>query len=321
MKIADIIQHLESIAPTAYQESYDNARLITGNSNWICTGVLTSLDCIECIVEEAIEKKCNLIVAHHPIVFSGLKSITGKNYIERTLIKAIKNDVAIYAIHTNLDNVQQGVNKMIADKLQLKHQKILAPKKQLLKKLYTFCPNKNAEEVRQALFAAGAGQIGNYSQCSFNLEGTGTFQGNENAQPFVGKTGKQHQEKETKIEVIFPAYLQGEIVHALLKEHPYEMVAYDVIQLENEHPQVGSGMVGILEKSINFLTFLEQVKRTFNSGNIRYTQPHISEIKTVAVCGGSGSFLLNAAKAHKADIFITADYKYHQFSIYYGTFT
>ncbi len=313
MKIKDILQHVESIAPTAYQEPYDNARLITGNSNWQCTGVLTTLDCIECIVEEAIEKKCNLIVAHHPIVFSGLKSITGKNYIERTLIKAIKHDIAIYAIHTNLDNVQQGVNAMMADKLQLYNQQILLPKKQLLKKLYTFCPTEKAEEVRQALFNAGAGQLGNYNECSFNLEGTGTFKANEGAQPYVGKTGELHREKETKIEVIFTTHLQGKVVAALHQAHPYETVAYDVVLLENEHPQVGSGMLGVLEKPVEILSFLQQIKQTFNCGSVRYTKPHKEMIGTVALCGGAGSFLLKAAKAHKADIFITADYKYHQF--------
>lgn len=313
MKIGDIIQHLENYAPSAYQESYDNACLITGNKDWLCTGVLTTLDCIECVVEEAIKKKCNLIVAHHPIVFSGLKSITGKNYIERTLIKAIKNDVAIYAIHTNLDNVQLGVNAVMADKLKLQNKKILLPKTQILKKLFTFCPTEKVQEIQQALFKAGAGEIGNYSQCSFNSEGTGTFLANENAQPYVGKADELHQEKETKIEVIFPAYLQSKIVNALLKAHPYETIAYDILLLENEHLQVGSGMIGNLEKPMNTLDFLQQIKQTFNCGIVRYTQPHVEVIQKVALCGGSGSFLLKAAKMHKADIFITADYKYHQF--------
>jgi len=313
MKIADILQDLENYAPTAYQESYDNARLITGNSNWLCTGVLTTLDCIESIVDEAIEKKCNLIVAHHPIVFSGLKSITGKNYIERTVIKAIKNDVAIYAIHTNLDNVHQGVNKVIADKLQLKNQTILSPKKTLLKKLYTFCPVNKADEVRAALFNAGAGHIGNYSNASFNIAGTGTFKANENAQPHVGETGKLHQEQETKIETVFEAYKQSKIINALLKAHPYEEVAYDIISLDNRLSNVGSGIVGDLENSKPVNTFLNKLKQQFKCGCVKYTQPHKEEVKRIAVCGGSGSFLLNDAKAAKADLFITSDYKYHQF--------
>jgi len=207
MKIKAITNHLESVAPPAYQESYDNAQLITGNPNWDCSGILTSLDCLEQTVGEAIEKKCNLIVAHHPIVFSGLKSITGKNYIERTIIKAIKNDVAIYAIHTNLDNIKRGVNEMMADKLQLSDQKILAPKKQLLKKLHTFCPADKTDEVRQALFEAGGGNIGNYDSCSFNVEGKGTFKANDNADPYVGEKGVLHQENETRIELVFQAHI------------------------------------------------------------------------------------------------------------------
>jgi len=313
MLIKDIINHLESFAPPAYQEGYDNARLITGNKNWQCTGVLTTLDCLEAIVDEAIGKNCNLIVAHHPIVFSGLKSITGKNYIERTIIKAIKNDVAIYAIHTNLDNVYNGVNKVIADKLQLKNQSILTPKKTMLKKLYTFCPVDKAVEVRTALFDAGAGNIGNYSNTSFNIPGTGTFKANENAQPYVGEKGKLHTEQETKIETVFEAYKQHRIVEALIAAHPYEEVAYDIISLDNRLNNVGPGIVGDLENPVEINSFLKELKQQFKCGCVKYTQAHKNEVKRIAVCGGSGSFLLNDAKAAKADVFITSDYKYHQF--------
>jgi len=313
VKIKTIIEALENWAPPAYQESYDNARLITGNKNWDCTGVLTTLDCIESVVEEAIEKKCNLIVAHHPIVFSGLKSITGKNYIERTIIKAIKNDVAIYAIHTNLDSISLGVNKVITDKLQLKNAKILAPKTQVLNKLTTFCPTKDAENIRETIFNAGAGKVGHYENCSFNIEGTGTFKGDESTNPHVGEKDKLHTEEETRIEVIFPSYLKRNILQKLKEAHPYEEVAYYINSLENENQEVGSGMIGELEEAMEINAFLRQVKHTFNCKTIRYTQPIQSNIKRVAVCGGSGSFLLNAAIAQKADIFITADYKYHQF--------
>jgi len=313
MLIKEIINHLESFAPSAYQESYDNARLITGNKNWECTGALTTLDCLEATIEEAINKKCNLIVAHHPIVFSGLKSITGKNYIERTIIKAIKNDVAIYAIHTNLDNVQNGVNKVIADKLKLKNQSILSPKKTMLKKLFTFCPTNKVEEIRAALFEAGAGNIGNYSSTSFNIAGTGTFKANENAQPYVGEKNKLHLEEETKIETVFEAYKQHQIVKALIETHPYDEVAYDIISSDNQLNNVGSGIVGVLADSTTVIAFLTTLKQQFKCGCIKYTQPHKEEVKRIAVCGGSGSFLLNDAKAAKADVFITSDYKYHQF--------
>jgi len=311
--IKDILNALENWAPPAYQESYDNAKLITGNKNWLCTGVLTTLDCIESIVDEAIEKKCNLIVAHHPIVFSGLKSITGKNYIERTIIKAIKNDIAIYAIHTNLDSMSLGVNKVIANKLHLTNTKILSPKKQILCKLTTFCPSNEADRIRTTLFEAGAGQVGEYDNCSFNVEGTGTFKGNENSNPQVGEKGKVHQEKETRIEVIFPKHLQQIILSKLNEAHPYEEVAYYISLLENEHQQVGAGMIGELETAIETEAFLQLVKSSFNCKSIRHTKLLKTEIKRVAVCGGSGSFLLKSAIAQKADIFITADYKYHQF--------
>jgi len=313
MLIKEIIHHLENFAPSAYQESYDNARLITGNKNWECTAALTTLDCLEATVDEAISKKCNLIVAHHPIVFSGLKSITGKNYIERTIIKAIKNDVAIYAIHTNLDNVHNGVNKFVADKLKLQNQRILSPKKTMLKKLYTFCPVEEVTEIRAALFDAGAGNIGNYSNTSFNVEGTGTFKANENAKPYVGEKGKLHLEKETKIEVVFEAYKQHQIIRALKAAHPYEEVAYDVISLDNLLSNVGAGIVGEMEKPVAIDSFLKEVKVQFKCDCIKYTKPHKNEVERIAVCGGSGSFLLNDAKAAAADVFITSDYKYHQF--------
>lgn len=314
MKIKDITNYIEQIAPLNYQESYDNSGLIVGDAQKEVTKVLLCLDSIESIVDEAIEKKCELIIAHHPIVFSGLKKFNGKNYIERVVIKAIKHDIAIYACHTNLDNVfSQGVNEKIANKLNLQNIKILAPKKGLLKKLSTFVPIKNQEEIRNAIFNAGAGHIGNYDQCSFNNEGTGTFRALENTNPHVGTIGKQHQEKEIKIEVIFPGYIENKVISALIKTHPYEEVAYDIIQLQNTNLQIGSGMIGELQNPINTIDFLTSLKTTMNTACVRYTNPHKKEIKTVALCGGAGSFLLNNAMAQQADVFITGDYKYHQF--------
>ncbi|HYJ64933.1 MAG TPA: Nif3-like dinuclear metal center hexameric protein, partial [Parafilimonas sp.] len=216
MKIAEIIYALEQIAPPSLQEDYDNAGLITGDPSWNCTGILCSLDATEEIIEEARANNCNLVVSHHPIVFRGLKKITGKNYVEKTIITAIKNDIAIYAIHTNLDNVIEGVNNKIADKLNLINRNILSPKQNLLMKLFTFVPIEQAEKVRSALFNAGAGNIGNYSEASFNAEGTGTFKAGQNANPFVGEQGKRHEENEIKIEVIFPSYLKQKIINVLI---------------------------------------------------------------------------------------------------------
>lgn len=313
MKIAEIIQTIENFAPISYQENYDNAGLIIGDKLTDCTGVLICLDSIEAVVDEAIAKNCNLIVAHHPIIFSGLKKINGKNYIERTIIKAIKNDIAIYACHTNIDNVRLGVSDVIAEKLNLKNRKILEPKKSILKKLFTYIPTKRKDDLLNALFAAGAGNIGNYSECSFSVEGNGTFKPNELANPVVGENGIRSNENEAKIEVIFPYYLESKIIQTLKANHPYEEVAYEIISLDNAFQDVGSGMIGVLENEMDEMQFLSYLKEKMNTQCIRYTSLLNKPIKTVAVCGGAGSFLLNQAISQKADVFITGDFKYHQF--------
>lgn len=313
MKIADVISALEKLAPPSLQEDYDNAGLITGNASWQCSGILCSLDATEEIVEEAKSKNCNLVVAHHPIIFRGLKKITGKNYVEKTIISAIKNNIAIYAIHTNLDNVIDGVNNKIADKLQLVNRKILLPKENLLMKLYTFVPKDNAEQVRSALFTAGAGFIGNYSEASFNAQGVGTFKANENANPFVGEIGKRHEENEIKIEVIFPSYLKQNIIEKLIAAHPYEEVAYDIVSLSNEHHQIGGGLIGELQNEIAELELLSALKKNFNLSVIKHTKMLNKPVKKIAVCGGAGSFLIGKAIAAKADVYITSDIKYHEF--------
>jgi dinuclear metal center YbgI/SA1388 family protein len=313
MKIREVVQYLEQNAPLSYQESYDNSGFIVGNPNQEITGVLLTLDCIESIIEEAISKKCNLIVAHHPIIFGGLKKLIGKNYVERTVIKAIKNDIAIYAIHTNLDNVINGVNAKIAQKIGLIHTQILAPKRNLLKKLTTFVPVNDAEKVLQALSDAGAGNIGNYSNCSFTLLGEGTFQPNEKASPHIGEAGKLEKVQEMRIEVILPAHLENQVLNAMRKAHPYEEVAYYLHLLENENQEVGSGMIGNLSEPISEQEFLKHLKKQMQLTCIRHTQLLGKKVKKVAVCGGAGGFLLRHAIASGADFFITSDYKYHEF--------
>lgn len=313
MKIAEIIQVLENMAPPVLQEDYDNAGLITGNAQWDCSGVLCTLDATEEIIEEAKALNCNLIVAHHPIVFKGLKKITGKNYVEKTIINAIKNDIAIYAIHTNLDNIIEGVNNKIADKLNLRNRQILLPKQNLLMKLYTFVPVEFAEKVRAAIFNAGAGSIGNYSECSFNAEGKGTFKAGENTHPFVGETNIRHEESEIKIEIIFPFYLKDKIVNALIEAHPYEEVAYDIITLSNNYQKTGSGLLGELPEAISENEFLSNLKNAFGLNVIRHTTILQKPVKKIAVCGGAGSFLISKALAANADFYVTADVKYHEF--------
>lgn len=313
MKIGQLTDYLEELAPLAYQESYDNCGLIVGDKNTTLKKVLVTLDCTEEVVNEAIREKCNLIVAHHPIVFSGLKKLNGKNYVERVVIKAIKNDIAIYAIHTNLDNVSTGVNARIAQRLGLINTQILQPKKGGLRKLYTFIPTAHYTKVTQAVFAAGAGHIGNYSETGFSVKGTGTFRGNELTNPAIGSQGVLEQVEELKFETIFPAYLETKVVAALLKAHPYEEVAFDIVTLDNRHLQTGSGMVGDLPQPISELAFLKKLKKQLNTNCIRYTSLLGKPIKRVAVCGGAGRFLLNDAIAAGADIFVSADFKYHDF--------
>lgn len=313
MKIQEIVSALEKFAPLHLQESYDNAGLIIGDKNLTCTGIICSLDVTEDVIKEATKKKCNLIVAHHPLIFSGLKKIVGSNYTEKTVITAIKNDIAIYASHTNLDNLHNGVNKIIANKIGLINTKVLSSKNNILQKLYTYVPQDFEEKVKNELFAIGAGHIGNYNECSFTTKGLGTFKANNNAKPFVGKKNERHKENEVKIEIIFPGWLQNKLINTLLKVHPYEEPAYDIVQLNNKSNLVGSGIIGELSKEINTKTFLKYISEVFDLHVIRHSGLTKKSIKRVAVCGGSGSFLIKDAVREKADIFITSDLKYHEF--------
>lgn len=311
VKIKDIADYLENLAPLPLQEDYDNSGLLTGDRDTQVTGILVSLDCTEEIIREAIDKNCNMVVAHHPVIFKGLKSLTGKNYVERTVIDAIKNNIAIYAIHTNLDNVQHGVSKKIADILGLEKTRVLNPLKNL-KKIVTYIPIENTKKVLKALYQAGAGEIGNYRECSFSVEGTGTFLPGEESNPAVGSRNKPEKVNENRVEIILPAYKQEAILQALKNAHPYEEVAYYLSGLENSNQDAGAGIVGYV-KPIEPLEFLKKIKGKMKLSCIRHTGLPDKKIEKVAVCGGSGSFLLNRAIAEGADIFITSDFKYHEF--------
>lgn len=313
MKIKEIISEIERIAPLQFQESYDNAGLLVGDSQNSIKAALISLDVTEQVVDEAINKNAGLIITHHPVIFKGLKKLTGQNYNERVVIKAIKNDIAIYASHTNLDSVFGGVNSKICEKLQLKNCKMLQTKADALRKLVVFVPNQQADKVRAAMFEAGAGHIGEYDCCSYNIEGKGSFRASENANPFVGKTGEIHFESEIRVETIYPAHKERKIIRAMIDAHPYEEVAYDIYPLKNTFDNAGMGMLGELEKPAGEEQFLKQLKEIFGTPCIKHTKLLSRDIKKVAVCGGSGSFLIGDAKKAKADIFITADVKFHQF--------
>jgi dinuclear metal center YbgI/SA1388 family protein len=309
-----VLTHLEQMAPPVYQESYDNAGLITGSREWECHGMLTTLDATEAVIKEAVDKGCNLIVAHHPIVFSGLKKLNGKNYVEKAVISAIKHDIAIYAIHTNLDNVVPGgVNGRMAEKLGITGGRPMLLKEGVLRKLYCFVPIDHLEAVRSAIFAAGAGDIGGYSECSWSTEGMGTFKGGEGTDPFVGQPGLRHSEKEARMEMVLPAHISGAVIKAMIGAHPYEEVAYDLVDLANTHPGVGAGLIGELPQAIEEKAFLAKVKETFQTPVVRHTRLTGRPVQRVALCGGAGSFLISKALAEKADFYITADVKYHEF--------
>lgn len=311
--IKDIIREIEFLAPPVYQENYDNAGLVTGNSSAELTAILVAFDITEAIIDEAIQKKCNLVIGHHPPVFKGLKKLTGTNYVERTIIKAIKNDIAIYTAHTNLDNVVNGVNYKIAEKLGLERVEILAPKRGLLKKLSTYVPEADAEKVLEALFAAGAGKIGNYSSCAFRTDGEGSFLPDDQANPTLGQKGRKEFVSEKKLEIMFPVHAEKAVMKALFSTHPYEEVAYYLQQLDNTNQEIGSGAVGYLPEALDEKAFLSVLKDKLSLSCIRYTPFSERKIQKIAVAGGAGSFLLNNAISANADAFITGDFKYHEF--------
>lgn len=313
MKIKEVLQEIEKLAPLAYAEDFDNVGLLVGNKNAEVKGILIAHDALESVIEEAIEKKCNLIISYHPIIFKGLKSLTGKTYVERAVMKALKNDIAIYAIHTALDNSFEGMNAMICKKLNLKNRQVLMHQAKTIKKLVTYVPKKQADQVRQAIFDAGAGNIGNYDHCSFNIAGKGSFKGNENSNPTLGEKGKLHFEEEIQLNITFPKHRETAVISALKQAHPYEEVAYEIYQIENKNQHIGIGMIGERENPISEKEFLQELKNTFNLSIIRHSKLLNKEIKKIAVLGGSGSFGISAAKSAQADIFITGDLKYHDF--------
>lgn len=313
LTIHEVTKYLESLAPKTSQEGYDNSGLIVGDIDREISKVLICLDSLESVIDEAIETGCELVIAHHPIVFKGLKSLTGKDYVERIIIKCIQNNIALYAIHTNLDNYRFGVNFEIGKRLGLKKMRVLAPKTDVLRKLVVFVPEYDATKLANALFKAGAGNIGNYSECSYAGIGVGTFNPQENSMPYSGEIGKRKNAIEERIEVLVPSHNLNAVLKAMNENHPYEEVAYDIIKLENQNQYEGSGMIGELDKEIDELKFLKKLKKDFNCGVIRHTALRGKKIKTVAFCGGSGSFLLKNAINEQADIFITGDFKYHEF--------
>lgn len=313
MKIKNILQEIEKLAPLPYAEDFDNVGLLVGDKNATVKGVLIAHDTLEEVVQEAIDKNCNLIISYHPIIFKGLKKLTGKTYVERAVMKAIRHDIAIYATHTALDNSFNGMNAMICKKLNLKNREILIPQPGTIKKLVTYVPKKDADRVRQAIFDAGAGNIGNYDNCSFNLSGLGSFKGNEQSNPTLGEKGKIHFEEETQLNFTFARDKEDAVIQALLSAHPYEEVAYEITKLDNTNQHIGIGMIGEIDQPVAETEFLKNLKETFNLSVIRHSKLLDKKIQKVAVLGGSGSFGITAAKHAGADIYVTGDLKYHDF--------
>ncbi len=313
MKIKEVINTIEQLAPVSLQESYDNSGVQVGDVYQDVKGCLICIDVTEDVIDEAISLGCNLIVSHHPLLFKSLKTLTGRNYIERCVIKSLKNDIVIYAAHTNLDNATNGVNFKLANMLGLQDIRILSPKQDSLLKFVTFVPSSHIEIVRTAIFNAGAGHIGNYDSCSFNLEGEGTFRANDSANPFVGKIGEQHFENEIRIETVVPKFKQMEVLRTLISVHPYEEPAYDFYPLTNEWKQAGSGVVGVLPDALPEQDFLYMLKDVFHLNTLMHTKMANREIKDVALCGGAGSFLIPDAIAYGADAFVTGEARYNDF--------
>ena len=313
MIVQDIVEKLDEFAPLAYAEDYDNVGLLIGDKKEKVKGILITLDVLPEVIDEAIENNCNLIVSFHPIIFNSLKKITGKTYVERVIQKAIKHDISIFAIHTALDNAFEGVNSAVCNILNLKNKSILIPQSKTIKKLITYVQSKDAKKVREALFKAGGGSIGNYENCSFNSNGIGTYKGNSNSNPYFGKPNKDENLEEIKIEIIYAKHLESSVLSSLFKSHPYESVAYETYTLENINQFIGMGMIGDLEEKISENDFINFVKKTMKSDLIRHSKFINKPIKKVAILAGSGSFAIESAKLAKADAFITSDLKYHDF--------
>ncbi len=313
MIVQDVTRILEALAPLNHAEDFDNVGLLVGSPEMEVKGILVTLDTLEAVVDEAIANHCNLIVSFHPIIFSGLKRINGSNYVERVVIKAIQNNIAIYSMHTALDNSFDGVNAKICEVLGLVNRQILIPKKGVIKKLTTYVPLKEAEALKSALFEAGAGHIGNYSHCSFSVPGVGSFKGEEGASPTLGEKGKVHEEEEIQLQLTYTRDREKQVLKALFEAHPYEEVAYELVPLDNAYQRMGMGMTGELPTPMDEEAFLQMVKERMNCGGIRHSDYLGKKVQKVAVLGGSGAFAIDAALASRADVFLTADIKYHQF--------
>ncbi|MDR3129421.1 MAG: Nif3-like dinuclear metal center hexameric protein [Tannerellaceae bacterium] len=313
VSIREVLDVLEEFAPLALQESFDNTGIQVGEIGQEVKGVLLCVDVTEDVMDEALVKGCNLVIAHHPLLFKPVKSLRGTTYVERCVMKACKYDMVIYAAHTNLDNLRKGINGWLGKRIGLDNVHILSPKREGLVKVVTFVPSGHVQKVQDALFATGAGCVGNYDRCSFRHEGLGSFRAQEGAHPFLGKVGKEHVEREERIETVVPVHLQEKILQAVYAAHPYEEPVTDLYPLNNAWEEVGSGIWGDLSAEEDEREFLLRVKELFKIRCIKHSTLRGKPVRRVAVCGGSGAFLIKEAIACGADVLLTGEARYNDY--------
>lgn len=313
MTVTDITSELEKLAPLPFAEAFDNVGLLVGDAQMEVTGVLITLDTLESVILEAEKTGCNLVISFHPIIFKGLKRLTATTYVERTVTLAIAKGIAIYSIHTALDNVPGGVSGKLSEIIGLKNTHVLIPKKGSIRKLVTYVPNNAHELLLNKLFEAGGGELGNYSCCSFSNGGLGTYLPGDRAKPSIGSVGVLSKETEQQIHLTFTAEREMAVLEALKAFHPYEEIAFELTTLDNDYQQLGMGIIGELDTPMAEIAFLDLLKSKLNIPTIRHSELRNTPVMRVAVLGGSGAFAIEAAIASGADFLVTSDFKYHDF--------
>lgn len=304
---------MERWAPLALASERDNSGLQIGSGQQRVTKILVTLDLNSNVIDEAHQKKADLIISHHPLLFHALRSVNPDEHIGSIVTSCVKYGIAIYSAHTNLDFTQNGVSTTLALKLGLSRIEPLMKNQRVSKKIVVFVPHDYIDRVRHAMMEAGAGTIGNYTDCSFAAHGIGTFKPTPNATPFIGTIGKLERVNEARLEMLSPSWKLEAVIAAMKRAHPYEEIAYDIYNRVNTEADYGVGAIGTLSHPMKPRQFLTHVADTLRIPSLRYSGNPQQMISVVAVCGGSGSDLLSTAAQHGADAFVTADISYHRF--------
>ncbi len=310
--IGDLSSALESVAPSLYAESYDNVGLLVGRSEWKCEKVLVALDITEAVVQEAIEKGVQAIVAHHPVIFGGIQRLTGEDTAQRAIELAIKHSIALLACHTNLDAIEGGVSYRMAQAISLVNVRTLQPRSGLLWNLIVYVPAESAETLLEALWEAGAGKMGAYDECAFRSHGLGSFRPKEGAHPHNGVIGERAFADEIRLELLVPEGARKKVHQCMMEHHPYEEIAHSWLKHDGVHHSVGFGAIGQWD-ACDWPEAVRRIKTAFGVASFRHTMPIASDYRTVAVCGGAGADLLAQAKSQQAELFITSDITYHRY--------